>query len=276
MTCIRSRAADLVDTCGPGGTGSRTFNISTAAALVAAAAGQPVAKHGNRSVSSRTGSADVLETLGVNIEAPIAQVERCLDELGICFCYAPLMHPSMRHVAPVRRKLGVGTIFNRLGPLCNPAGASFQLLGVARDAMRTSMAEALRQLGVRRAVVVWGEDGLDEVSVGGTTRATEVTAEGLREHRWTPEQFGVPRYPLHEIQVGDARESADRIEGVLSGRPGAARDVVLINAAVALWTVRGGSHPAANLDQVRHAIDSGAATRVLKRWVQLTHSDPSG
>ena len=166
MTPIRTRRSGVLDTCGTGGDGSGTFNISTAAALVTAAAGVPVAKHGNRAITSRTGSADVLAALGVNIEVEVAHVEQCLDELGICFCFAPLLHQSMKQVGPVRKQLGVPTLFNLLGPLSNPARAQFHLLGVGRAELRPLLAEALALLGVERALVVHGEDGLDEVTFG--------------------------------------------------------------------------------------------------------------
>ena len=172
----------MIDTCGTGGDRSGTFNISTAAALVTAAAGVPVAKHGNRGITSKSGSADVLAALGVNIEADLATVERCLDELGICFCFAPLMHPSMRHVAAVRRKLGVPTIFNLLGPLCNPASAPFQLLGVGRPDLRDRLAAALRLLGTQRSAVVCGSDGLDEVTLNGPTHVYVVEHQTHAAH----------------------------------------------------------------------------------------------
>ena len=175
MTPIRSRHTGILDTCGTGGDGSKMFNISTTAAIVAAAAGVPVAKHGNRSITSRSGSADVLAELGVNIDATVPQVEACLDELGLCFCFAPLLHPSMKHVAAVRKKLGIRTIFNMLGPLVNPAGAMHQLLGAGRPELRPLLAGAIDRLGTRRTLVVCGEDGLGDVTLAGTTHVTEVS-----------------------------------------------------------------------------------------------------
>ena len=174
MTPIRSSRPDLIDTCGTGGDGSKTFNISTAAAIVSAAAGVPVAKHGNRGMTSRSGSADVLVALGVNVEADVARVEECLDKLGICFCFAPLLHTAMKHVATVRKELGTPTIFNILGPLVNPASAPFQLLGVGRAELQPLLADALLLLGIRRALVVHGADGLDEVTLGGATDVVEL------------------------------------------------------------------------------------------------------
>jgi len=184
MTPICSSRHDLIDTCGTGGDGSRTFNISTAAALVTAAAGAPVAKHGNRAATSRSGSADVLAALGVNIDADVPRVEACLDELGICFCFAPLLHAAMRHVAAVRKQLGTPTIFNILGPLVNPASAPFQLLGVGRPPLQSLLAEALLLLGVRRAILVHGADGLDEVTLGGTTEVIEAAEGRLLRFQW--------------------------------------------------------------------------------------------
>ena len=221
MTPIRSSRPELLDTCGTGGDRLHTFNISTAAALVTAAAGVPVAKHGNRAASSRSGSADVLAVLGVNVEADVACVERCLDELGICFCFAPLLHNAMKHVAPVRKKLGVPTIFNILGPLINPAGASRQLLGVGRAELRPLLAEALVLLGTERSVVVHGSDGLDEVTLTGSTEVTEAAGQ-VRHFQWTPADFGLGSIDLKSIQVDRARpERRDHSRG--AGRPAGTR-----------------------------------------------------
>ena len=213
MTPIRSSRPALLDTCGTGGDQLSTFNISTAAALVTAAAGVAVAKHGNRAASSRSGSADVLVVLGVNVEADVACVERCLDELGICFCFAPLLHDAMKHVAPVRKKLGVPTIFNILGPLINPAGATRQLLGVGRARFRPLLAEALVLLGTARSAVVHGSDGLDEVTLTGFTEVTEAAGQ-VRHFRWTPADFGLESIELASIQVTGPNESAAAIRGV--------------------------------------------------------------
>ena len=207
----------MLDTCGTGGDRLHTFNISTAAALVTAAAGVPVAKHGNRAASSRSGSADVLAALGVNVEADVACVERCLDELGICFCFAPLLHDAMKHVAPVRKKLGVPTIFNILGPLINPAGASRQLLGVGRAELRPLLAEALVLLGTARSVVVHGSDGLDEVTLTGSTEVTEAAGQ-VRHFQWTPADFGTGKHRPEEHPGDRARpECRDHSRG--AGRP---------------------------------------------------------
>ena len=271
MTPIRSSRPEVLDTCGTGGDQLQTFNISTAAALVAAAAGVPVAKHGNRAASSRSGSANVLTALGVNIAADVACVERCLDELGICFCFAPLLHNAMKYVSPVRKKLGLPTIFNILGPLINPAGASRQLLGVGRAKLRPLLAEALVLLGTTRSMVVHGSDGLDEVTLTGTTDVAEAARE-LRHFQWTPADFGLENIDLKSIQVSGAEESAAVICGVLAGQPGPARDIVVANAAAALWTF--GTVPSL-LDGARmaaEAIDTSAAGDLLARLAALSHS----
>ncbi len=273
MTPIRSRYDRLLDTCGTGGGGSDVFNISTTAALVIAAAGVPVAKHGNRSVTSRSGSADVLAELGVNIQATIPQVERCLDELGICFCFAPLMHPAMRHVAAVRKKLGVRTIFNVLGPLSNPAGASHQLLGAGRPELRTLLASSLQLLGIERALVVSGEDGLGEMTIAGVTHATEVSASGAREVNFRPEDFGLTFKPLDSIRVSGPGESAALVQSALSGEAGTARDIVILNAAAGLLTFEPTLTPKEAAERAAAAIDSGAAAKILKKLVALSHAE---
>jgi anthranilate phosphoribosyltransferase len=270
-TPIRTHRSGLLDTCGTGGDGSRTFNISTSAALVVAAAGVPVAKHGNRGITSRSGSADVLAALGVNVQADAAQVEGCLDELGICFCFAPLLHKAMQHVAPIRKKLGVPTLFNILGPLANPAGAPYQLLGVGKAELRPLLSEALAMLGAKRALVVHGEDGLDEVTLAGATHVTEACSGKLRHFTWTPGDFGLSIAPLDAIIVEGPQQSAAMVRSVLSGRPGPAREIVVLNAAAALWTAgrcesaRECAHLAAD------AIDSGAAAELLARLAERSN-----
>ena len=212
--------------------------------------------------SSRSGSADVLAVLGVNVEADVACVERCLDELGICFCFAPLLHDAMRHVAPVRKKLGVPTIFNILGPLINPAGASRQLLGVGRAELRPLLAEALVLLGTARSVVVHGSDGLDEVTLTGSTEVAEAAGQ-VRHFPWTPADFGLETIELASIQVSGPDESAATIRGVLAGQPGPARDIVVANAAAALWTAGAAASPAAGAVLAAEAIDTAAASDLL-------------
>ena len=273
MTPIRSRYDRLLDTCGTGGGGSEVFNISTTAALVIAACGVPVAKHGNRSVTSRSGSADVLNELGVNIEASIPQVERCLDELGVCFCFAPLMHPAMRHVSAVRKKLGTRTIFNILGPLSNPAGASHQLLGAGRPELRPLLASALQLLKVERALVVSGEDGLGEMTLAGRTHVTEVSSAGQRELAYIPEDFGLSMTPLNSIRISSPRESAAMIRGVLSGQRGPARHIVVLNAAAGLITFTPSLAPPEAAAQAAAAIDSGGAGELLRRLAERSHNN---
>jgi anthranilate phosphoribosyltransferase len=271
MTPIRSSRRDLIDTCGTGGDGSRTFNISTAAAIVAAAAGAAVAKHGNRAATSRSGSADVLAALGVHVEAGVACVEACLDELGICFCFAPLIHMAMRRVAAVRRQLGTPTIFNILGPLANPASAPFQLLGVGHAELQSLLAESLTLLGIRRALVVHGADGLDEVSLAGKTVVLEAADGKTRRFEWRPEDFGLQPADRSEMLVASPAESASIIRGILDGRRGPSRDIVLLNAAAALWTVGLAATPTAGVARAAEAIDSGAARELLARLVERTN-----
>lgn len=282
MTAIRSTRPDLLDTCGTGGDASGTFNISTAAALVAAGAGVPVAKHGNRSITSRSGSADVLTELGINVEADVRVIEACLNKVGICFCFAPKLHPAMRHVAPVRRKLGVPTIFNLLGPLCNPASAPRQLLGSGRRETARMLAAALGRLGTERAIVVTGCDGLDEVTLSGPTHVIEVVGPGtapsgsgrpfeLREWTWTPADFGLQSCELAPLRVDGPQQSAAMIRDVLAGTPGPARDIVVANAAAALWVAGKAETLAVGARLAAEAIDSGAAAEVLSRWAQVSH-----
>lgn len=272
MTRIHTSRETVIDTCGTGGDASSTFNISTAAALVTAATGVTVAKHGNRSITSKSGSADVFAALGVNIEAGVETVERCLDEVGICFCFAPLLHPSMKHVAPVRKKLGVPTIFNMLGPLCNPASAPFQLLGVGRPPLRPMLSAALRLLGLERAVVVCGEDGLDEVTLSGNTFVSEVTSDGAQEYSWTPEQFGLTCGDMAPLRVDGPEASAAMIRDVLNGGRGPHRDIVVLNSAAALWTARQSESLEDCSKMAAEALDSGAAKEVLADLIDASRS----
>jgi anthranilate phosphoribosyltransferase len=272
MSPIRSSRANLIDTCGTGGGGTGVFNISTAAALVAAGAGAAVAKHGNRKMTSKSGSADALAALGVNIEASLEAVGRCLEEVGICFCFAPLHHRSMRHVSEVRRRLGVPTIFNLLGPLCNPAGAPYQLLGVGREEIRNLLAAALARLGTRRAFVVCGADGLGEVTLGGATRVSEVRGRELRESSWTPADFGLPSAGRELLLAEDPERSAAMIREVLAGKAGPPRDVVVANAAAALSLLDEHASLADCARRAAESIDSGAARDVLARLVEVSRS----
>ena len=270
MTPIRTRRTGVLDTCGTGGDGSGTFNISTAAALVTAAAGVPVAKHGNRGITSRSGSADVLAVLGVNIEADVTRVEGCLADLGLCFCFAPLLHAAMKHVAAVRKSLGRPTIFNILGPLVNPASAPFQLLGVGRAELQPLLAEALLLLGVHRALVVHGADGLDEVTLDGTTYVTEASGGRLQHFQWQPADFGLEPAGRQTMLVSGPAESARVIREILHGRRGPPRDIVIANAAAALWTVGRSPSLAQCARQAAEAIDGGAASALLARLAERT------
>jgi len=256
---------EVLDTCGTGGDGAGTFNISTAAALVTAAAGVPVAKHGNRSVSSRSGSADVLEALGVAIDLDAEAAGRCLDEVGIAFLFAPRLHPAMREVGAVRRALGVRTIFNVLGPLTNPAGARRQLLGVFAEPLVEKVARVLLGLGCEHAWVVHGADGLDEITTTGPTRVAEVREGRVRRFDLAPESFGIERAQLAALAGGEPAENAQRLVRVLAGERGALRDVTLLNAAAALLV--GGVVTALEdgLERAAATIDSGAAAGLLER-----------
>lgn len=256
-----------VDTCGTGGDRSGTVNISTAAALVAAAAGAPVAKHGNRSVSSRCGSADVLEACGVRLSLPPEALARLVEEVGIAFLFAPRLHPAMREVMPVRRALAVRTIFNMLGPLTNPAGVRRQVVGVWAPELVPLLAEALAGLGARHALVVHGEDGLDELSVCGPSVAAEVR-DGKVTGRWavTPEDVGLRRGTLDELRGGDMAENARRLRSILAGKElGAAADAVALNAGAALWVGGVVDSLAQGTAQAAQVINSGEALRVLER-----------
>ena len=270
MTVLESSRDDLVDTCGTGGDGSGTFNISTAAAIVAVGSGIAVAKHGNRSITSKTGSADVLNELGVNIEASVDVMQQSLDEVGICFCFAPLFHPAMRHVGIVRRSIEVPTIFNLLGPLCNPARAPYQLLGVGKPALRTRLAAALALLETKRAFVVCGEDGLDEITLEGNTLVTEVTGSATQESEWHPADFGLTSQSLATMNVENPAESAACIMNILHGEHGASRDIVVINAAAAISLARPHLSLPECANQAAEAIDSGAALKSLKQFGAIT------
>lgn len=263
-------AGDVLDTCGTGGDRSGTFNVSTAAAIVCAGAGAKVAKHGNRAASSRCGSADVLEALGVKIDLPPDGVEKCIAEAGIGFCFAPVFHPAMRHAGATRRELGVPTIFNFLGPLTNPAGATRQALGVSDPRMIEKMVHTLGRLGSKRVLAFQGDKGLDELSTSGPSEVYELVEGEVR--RWTidPEELGLPVAPLEAIAGGSADENAATIRSVLRGEPGPRRDIVLLNAAAGL--VAGGlaEDMAEGLQRAAEAVDSGEANRRLEKLVETS------
>ncbi len=261
----------VVDVVGTGGDRRGTFNISTVAAIVAAGAGVRVAKHGNRAASSRCGSADVLEALGVRIDLGPAGVERCLAEVGIAFLFAPTFHPSMAHAAPVRRELRVPTVFNFLGPLCNPARPAAQAVGVSDARMLPLMAEVLARRGVR-AKLFRGEDGLDELTTTGVSDVLEVRDGGVVEARLDPSELGLPRARLEDLRGGDAAEGARIARRVLEGETGPRRDVVLLNAAAALEVAGAAPSLAEGLELAARSIDSGAALETLERWVEVSQA----
>lgn len=262
----------LVDTCGTGGDASGTFNISTATALVVAGAGVRVAKHGNRSVTSKCGSADVMEALGVNINLPLARLAACLENVGIAFLFAPAIHSAMKHVQTARRELRLRTVFNLLGPLTNPAQASAQVVGVYSADLVEKLAEALSMLGVRRALVVHGADGLDEITITGPTRVGEVRDGQVRTYEVTPEECGLKRASLEEIAGGDAAENAAIIREVLAGTKSPRRDIVLLNSGAALVAAGKADHLAGALPLVAQSIDSGAARKRLDALMRFTNA----
>ena len=266
---------DLLDTCGTGGDGTGTFNISTATAFVVAGAGVPVVKHGNRGVSSASGSADVLTHLGVAMTADAEVARRSLAEAGMAFCFAPGYHPALRHVGDVRRRLGVRTLFNCLGPLANPAGAAYQLLGVGRREWLDRMAGAMARLGTRRTVLVHGRDGLDEVSPAGPTLVRIVEGERITEMEWTPADFGVPGCSLEELRANGPEESAAIIREILAGRDGPTTWVVVANAGAALVAAGRAESPAEGAAIARRSLASGRAATVLVALARITSVDSS-
>jgi anthranilate phosphoribosyltransferase len=266
-------AADpIVDTCGTGGDGADTFNISTAAAFVVAGAGITVAKHGNRAVSSRSGSADVLKCLGVNIDADKSVVERCLNQAGIGFLFAPLMHKTMKHVAGIRKALGFRTIFNLLGPLTNPARAHAQVLGVYDEQWIVPMANVLRQLGSRRAFVVHGLDGLDEITLTNHTNMAELRDGNIRSYLLHPEELGFECCSPADLKGGTPEENAAIIKDILEGALGAKRDIVLLNASAAITVAEKSDSIKSALEMARRSIDTGAAYGKLKELCRISNS----
>ncbi len=270
---LAAPAGDVFDTCGTGGDRSGTFNISSAAALVVAACGVKVAKHGNRSVSSRCGSADVFEQLGVNISAPAPVVERSLHEANIAFFFAPTFHPSMKHAAQTRRELGIRTAFNLLGPLTNPAGARRQIVGVPRPELADLVARALLMLGADRAWVVHGVDGIDEISTTGYTRVLECRDGTVNTFYLHPAEFGIPKASPVDLQGGDAAQNASIVQGVLDGQRGAARDVVLLNAGAALFVAGAVSGVRDGIEMAASAVDRGGAKTTLESMVRSSREE---
>jgi anthranilate phosphoribosyltransferase len=262
----------LVDIVGTGGDGAHTFNISTASMFVVAAAGAKVAKHGNRSVSSKSGSADVLEALGANIELQPAQVARCIEETGIGFMFAPVHHPAMKVVAPVRREMAVRTIFNILGPLTNPAGAPNILMGVFHPDLVGIQARVLQELGAERALVVWGRDGMDELSLGAATLVGELRDGKVREYELHPEDFGIGMAASRNLRVEDATESKAMLLEALENKPGLPRDIVCLNAGAALYVSGVADTVAHGIDAARAAIASGDARAKLEHFIATTRA----
>ena len=273
---LSTKFDDVFDTCGTGGDRANTFNISSCAALVVAAAGVRVAKHGNRSASSKAGGADVYEVMGINIAASPAVVERCLADAGIGFFFAPTFHPSMRHAGPVRRELGVRTAFNLLGPLTNPAGASRQLVGVPRPEFTELMARALMLLGTKRAWVVHGADGIDELTTTGYTKISECRDGAVNTFYLHPAEVGLAKAPAGSLQGGDAQENARIIGRVLSGETGAARDVVLLNAGASLFIAGAVGSVREGIGMASDVIDRGGARRTLEALVTISTSEAVG
>ena len=267
-----TRPVHMVDTCGTGGDDSGTFNISTAAAIVAAAAGARVAKHGNRAASSQSGSADVLEALGVRIDLPFEQHGRAIREIGIGFLFAQAAHTAMRHATPARKQIGVRTVFNLLGPLTNPAGAQAQVLGVFSADVIDLVAATLAELGTEHAFVVHGAGGLDEVSIAGETIVAEVRDGTVRKFSVIPEEFGVARASLEAIRGGTATENATLIRRILGGEVGAALDIVVINAAAALVAAGAAANFREAAEMARSAVSSGGAREKLARFIAFTNS----
>jgi anthranilate phosphoribosyltransferase len=272
VLAVRPARDDLVDTAGTGGDGKSTLNISTAAALLAAAAGAGVAKHGNRAASSQTGSADVLEALGFELELPPERIARSIDELGFGFMFAQAHHPAMKHAAPVRRELGTRTVFNVLGPLTNPARARAQVVGVYSPSLVRPVAEALAQLGARRAFVVHGAGGIDELSPVGPSRVSEVVDGGVRDRIVDPQELGIEPTSLEELAGGAPAENAAAIRGVFAGERGGAREAVLLNAAGAIAAGGHADDLREGLELARAALDSGAAAARLDELVEFTRS----
>lgn len=267
-----SRSYELCDTCGTGGDGQGTINVSTLAALVAAAAGVRVCKHGNRAASSRCGSADLLEALGVNLNASPEQVARCVEEVGFGFCFAPVFHPAMKRVAPIRRLLGIRTIFNLIGPLANPAPLTFQLVGVSDARLLRPMAEALLRLGIRHGLVVHGRDGLDEVTTTGSTDVLELRAGRLTEYQLEPTGLGISVATLEALRGGDAAANARAAQEVLGGAPSAARELIALNAGCAIYAADRAATVTEGIAKAREAIQSGRANQILATVQELTHA----
>lgn len=270
--CIKlEHKMEVLEIVGTGGDGSNSYNISTTAALITAAAGVPVAKHGNRAASSKSGAADCLEALGVNIMITPQQSRRLLEEIGICFLFAQKYHTAMKYVAPVRKELGIRTVFNILGPLANPASASMQVMGVYSQEMLEPMAKVLSNLGVRRGMVVYGLDQLDEISISAPTNICEIGEEGFRRYTVTPGQFGMKRCNKEELTGGTPEENAQITRDILSGEKGARRDAAVLNAAAAVYIAGKAADMAEGVRLAQETIDSGLALEKLEQFIRLSN-----
>ena len=271
-TWVKTKHPFVIDVVGTGGDGTHTFNISTSAALVVAAAGQPVAKHGNRAVSSKSGAADVLKALGVNIEASPEKVGECIDETGVGFLFAPMLHGAMKHAIGPRRELAMRSIFNVMGPLTNPARAQSQLVGVYAPELTELVADVLRQVGCQKALVVHGSDGMDELTLTGPSRVSEWDGSEIRTYDVTPEEAGLERADADALKGGEPPENADITRAILAGENGPKRDIVLLNAAAALIAANKAENLREGVQQAASAIDSGKAARVLAHLVEVSNS----
>ena len=271
-TWVKTKHPFVIDVVGTGGDGTHTFNISTSAALVVAAAGQPVAKHGNRAVSSKSGAADVLKALGVNIEASPEKVGECIDEAGVGFLFAPMLHGAMKHAIGPRRELAMRSIFNVMGPLTNPARAQSQLVGVYAPELTELVADVLRQVGCQKALVVHGSDGMDELTLTGPSRVSEWDGSEIRTYDVTPEEAGLERADADALKGGEPPENADITRAILAGETGPKRDIVLLNAAAALIAANKAENLREGVGQAASAIDSGKAARVLAYLVEVSNS----
>ena len=271
-TWVKTKHPFVIDVVGTGGDGTHTFNISTSAALVVAAAGQPVAKHGNRAVSSKSGAADVLKALGVNIEASPEKVGECIDETGVGFLFAPMLHGAMKHAIGPRRELAMRSIFNVMGPLTNPARAQSQLVGVYAPELTELVADVLRQVGCQKALVVHGSDGMDELTLTGPSRVSEWDGSEIRTYDVTPEEAGLKRADADALKGGEPPENADITRAILAGENGPKRDIVLLNAAAALIAANKAENLREGVGQAASAIDSGKAARVLSHLVEVSNS----
>lgn len=269
---VRVKASRVLDTCGTGGDQKGTFNVSTTAAFVVAGAGVTVAKHGNRSVSSQSGSADVLSALGVKIDVPKERVEECLEKIGLGFLFAPLLHEAMKYAVQPRREIGIRTIFNLLGPLTNPAAATHQLIGIYDGKLTSLIAHVLKNLGALRAMIVHGMEGLDEISVCGPTKVSELRDGGVRDYSVLPEELGLKRCRLEDLHGGSPEECAAIVRGVLRGEKGPKRDMVLLNSGAALYVSGAVDSLVQGVSLAAESIDAGSAQRKLNQLVEMTNA----